>query len=239
MSHEDAQELLGAYAVDAVDTDEAVRIEAHVADCPRCGAELAAHRDTAAVLGHGHVEPPADLWDRVAASLDEVPPPLDLTRYAGARRRRIAVPLVAAAAALVAVIGLSVVTVQQRRDINRIEATVRGAYVMPQALAAFASPLTKVATMKADGVFMRAAVYPNGAGYLIVDEIPPLPAGRTYQLWAVGAAEPISAGVLGRAPGIVAFQTSESTPALAITVEPAGGSVRPSLPPLVQGTLEA
>ncbi len=36
MKHEEVSELLGAFALDAVDGDEYEQIEAHLAECPRC-----------------------------------------------------------------------------------------------------------------------------------------------------------------------------------------------------------
>ena len=40
MSHDEASDLLGAYALDAVDGDEFVELEEHLGTCPRCRAEL-------------------------------------------------------------------------------------------------------------------------------------------------------------------------------------------------------
>ncbi|MEA3055576.1 MAG: hypothetical protein QOD30_1008, partial [Actinomycetota bacterium] len=51
-SHDEIQELLGAYALDAVDPDERSDVEDHLRDCARCRAEVAEHRDTAAFLAH-------------------------------------------------------------------------------------------------------------------------------------------------------------------------------------------
>ena len=54
--HTDVEGLLGAYALDAVDPEETERIEAHLADCPRCRAEVDRHREVAAAIGNS-VEP--------------------------------------------------------------------------------------------------------------------------------------------------------------------------------------
>ncbi|MCL2394565.1 MAG: anti-sigma factor [Acidimicrobiaceae bacterium] len=69
MTHDDLQSLLGAYALDALDPDEVAEVEEHLAECPRCRAEVAAHRQTASLLATpGGVAPPA-IWDRIAAEL--------------------------------------------------------------------------------------------------------------------------------------------------------------------------
>jgi hypothetical protein len=81
-THHDIQELLGAFALDAVDDEERDVIEAHLAGCPRCRAEVEGHRETAALLAHSGARAPEGVWDRISDALDEAPPALDLARIA-------------------------------------------------------------------------------------------------------------------------------------------------------------
>ncbi len=74
--------------------------------------------------------------------------------------------------------------------------------------------------------------------------LPPLPAGRTYQLWVVTATQaPISAGLLTPdATGSVSdyFSTPPDIPqpvAMAVTIEPAGGVPAPTGDRYLVGTL--
>jgi anti-sigma factor RsiW len=69
MTHAEIIELLGAYALDAVSPEEALEIEQHLADCPRCRVEVADHREVAGVLGNLSGTAPAGLWDRIADQL--------------------------------------------------------------------------------------------------------------------------------------------------------------------------
>ncbi len=68
--HEEMAELLGAYTLDAVEDDDARRIERHLAACPRCRAETDQLRQVAAALGtQAGLEagtPPQAVWDRIA-----------------------------------------------------------------------------------------------------------------------------------------------------------------------------
>ncbi len=66
LTHEEIQELLGAYALDAVDPDEAELIERHLEACPRCRAEVEGHREVATMLGNTGGDAPDGLWDRIA-----------------------------------------------------------------------------------------------------------------------------------------------------------------------------
>jgi Anti-sigma-K factor rskA, C-terminal len=73
--------------------------------------------------------------------------------------------------------------------------------------------------------------------------LPPLPAGRTYQLWVVTAQAPISAGLLTPdTQGSVSevFNTPPDIPqpvAMAVTIEPAGGVPAPTGDKYLIGTL--
>ena len=73
--------------------------------------------------------------------------------------------------------------------------------------------------------------------------LPPLPAGRTYQLWVVTAQAPISAGLLTPdQQGSVSevFNTPPDIPqpvAMAVTIEPAGGVPAPTGDKYLIGTL--
>jgi anti-sigma factor RsiW len=69
MTHAEISELLAAYALDAVSPEEAVELEQHLAECPRCRAEVAAHLEVAGVLGNLSGTAPAGLWDRIAEEL--------------------------------------------------------------------------------------------------------------------------------------------------------------------------
>ena len=70
MSHEEIEELLGAYALDAVEPNVAAIIEAHLEGCVRCAIEVAQHHEVAGLLANAGGAPPSSLWDGIAAQLD-------------------------------------------------------------------------------------------------------------------------------------------------------------------------
>ncbi|MDB5271388.1 MAG: hypothetical protein JWP58_4428 [Hymenobacter sp.] len=69
--------------------------------------------------------------------------------------------------------------------------------------------------------------------YVDVRSLPPLPADKQYQLWALDKGKPIDAGVLTVATatgeGLQHMKDIASAQTFAMTVEPAGGSVGPTL----------
>ena len=259
MTHDEASDLLGAYALDAVDGDEFTELEAHLESCPRCRAELDSLREVAAAMGNS-VEPlPEGLWSQIAVRLperqeDREPPPMPrLTPEAGSpfrspapnggsspRRRTMLTTIGAiavAAAAVAIVLGIGLV----RAD-NKVS-NLQSADGAPSAATAAAlnTPGHQIVNLDAGthGQQAQVVVLPSGQGYLVSSSLPALDKGRTYQLWAIEGNQPISLGLLGSSPSHAAFTMAGSTQPshLSITSEPAGGSVFPTGPIVATGTV--
>jgi hypothetical protein len=245
LTHTEIEELLGAYALDAVDADEADAVELHLRECPRCRDEVAAHRQTAALLAHTGADAPAGVWDRITGSLTETPPAAARQLPWAVPRRPRQVPVVrllagamAAAAVVVALLGVTVV--RQSRRLDRLSLT-------QAATAALVDPAAhKVRLASADGsATVDAVVLPDGRGYIVRDTLPSLDSKRTYQLWGLPPTSndgpvAVSLAVLGRQPDVVAFRTPRGTSALAITAEKGPRGVKsPQHPPIVTGAVTA
>jgi anti-sigma factor RsiW len=236
-THDTIAELLGVYALDAVEPDEAVRVEAHLATCAACRTEVDEHREVAALLAETGTAPPPALWDRIQAgiSVEDAAP-------AGAQviplrpRRQVMAPLAAAAAAAV-MVGL--VAVQTARVTNlqteltatesrveQLELAIASGDLEPFIEAALADPGTVTVTLasRRPGVSGTVILLADGTGLLADHTLAPLPADRTYQLWAIQDGRVISAGLLGSDPGVVPFHVDlERLDGLVITEEEAGG----------------
>ena len=257
MTHDEASELLGAYALDAVDGDECVELEAHLDSCPRCRAELDGLRDIAAAMGNS-VEPlPEGLWSQIASKLpehrdDDEPPPMpqlvghDASPFrspgkGARRRRRITVGAVSALAAAAAVaIALGIGLVHANDKVSRLQ-SVQGTTAPATVAAALHTPGHRVVTLDSHSgaQLAQVVVVPSGQGYLVSSELPRLGRDQTYQLWAIEGNQPISLGLLGTSPRQVAFtMAGSSRPShLSITAEPAGGSVFPTGSIIATGTV--
>ena len=246
MSHDEVAELLGAYALDAVDADERAAIEAHLSTCARCRAEVAEHREVAALLAHEGGDAPDGLWSRIAGSLDAPPPELRLrpvppsaAAEQAARRSvpRWATAVLAAAAAVLVVLGVTVV--RQGDRIDQLEATATADPLEVAFQAALDDPTTTLVELASpDGsVQLRGAVTADGRGFLRASSLPALDDDRTYQLWgAAPSGDLVSLGVLGADPGVVAFDAS-GFELLAVSEEDLPGVVAPTADPVVAGPL--
>lgn len=246
LAHEEIQELLGAYALHAVEPDEADVVERHLEVCPRCRSEVAGHREVATFLGNTGGDAPEGLWDRISSQLEESPPPMRLNLPAAQsnvtprRRERssriLAAALGTAAALAIGILGAQVV--RQQDQLNRFEAAIEDGSMLTAANVALSDPNAAQAELQSFNgeVTGTAVLLPNGTGFLLAHELPGLDGDRTYQLWGKTDSGLISLGLLGAEPGaVVPFSASGDIGALAITAEDAGGVSQSKNPAVLSG----
>ena len=245
MTHDEVAELLGAYALDAVDRDEAEEIEAHLVDCPRCRDEVAHHREVAAALAFAGATAPDGLWTRIASSLEAAPPEPELGRlypFKATARSKTARVLTgvsaAAAAAVIALLGVQIHTLDHR--ISVVSSALPAAGLQGAVQAALLDPAATRVHLESDDhqLVVDAVGAKDGNGYLVVNNLPLLAQSRTYQLWGVVGDTRISLGVLGPHPTEVAFRAAAPVAALAVTDETGGGVVSSVQKPVVVGFLD-
>jgi hypothetical protein len=251
LSHDEVVALLGAYALDAVDGDEAAAVLSHLEACPSCRSELEEFRAVAATMARagpddaadGVPGPPEGQWARIAARLDpegrrdravvaplRPAPDSDL----GRRHRPRWVAIVVGVAAAVVIALLAVQVNHLDHQVSQLQAA-RPTGTVQQALdAALADPQAqRIVLTGAERPRAEIVVVPSGTSYFVNRSLPALAPGRTYQLWVFVGTTPISLGLLGGHPGTVAFAFGHTAPvrAVAVTAEPGGGSVGPTTAP--------
>jgi anti-sigma factor RsiW len=230
--NDDIHALSGSYAVDALDPEERELFERHLAECPACRDEVASLRAAATRLSAiVETEPPAALRASVLRQISTVRPlpplrPEVPTRVAGpARLRRHPWLLSAVAAALVAVAALGI---WRAVDTSPPPTVAERVLEAPDASrVAHRFPGGATATVVRSKQVGRAV--------LITSNMPAPPAGKVYQLWLedrAGTMQP--AGLMsGSGDKIVTLNgDAREASAAGITVEPVGGSRRPTSQPL-------
>lgn len=255
MNADELDSLLGAYALDAVDDDERVAVEAYLATNPRARAEVAEHREVATMLAFSGAPAPTGVWDRIASSLEErAPAPemvlapvlsLDQRRNPEQRRqvqrRRQGLTLVlggAAVAAVAAVAVLGVKVVDQGNQLDRYRKSESNSQLNAAAIEALADPTARKASLvSASGNYAVQVAVEDGVGYLLASDLPALTDDRTYQLWGVIEGKVISLGVLGSSPKVVAFPADKGLVTLVITDEQRGGVPVSAQPAFAAGDL--
>jgi anti-sigma-K factor RskA len=258
-STHDELALAAAYVLGALDAAERRAFDAHVAVCAICREEVRSLQHVADALAYSvpAVTPGADLRARILG------PIVGDAAGAGADRGSATRPRVSSrlpawlplAAAIVIAVGLGAQAWRLQGRLSGLETrlvdaerraaaaesdTLRAQRVADDArltLAVFAAPdLARIdlagltPAPKATG---RALWSRNRGMVFTTANLPPLAAGRVYQVWVVTAQAPVSAGLISTDSSGTAtafFQTPPDIPApvaVAVTVSPAGGLPAP------------
>ncbi|MFN3254067.1 MAG: anti-sigma factor domain-containing protein [Ilumatobacter sp.] len=208
-------ELLGAYALDAVDDDERRRVDDYLRINPKAAREVEQHREVATMLAFTGMNAPEGVWAKIEQELGSaLPPPApgpELAKVLAMGGSSLAVPNPVPNPDSDRAVGRSSATVipMRRRMATSVAPWLVGAaaavVIAVGAVALFAdrsdsrSPLEQAyeaaltdrdsvtAELVADGASATAlgVIDQDGHGYLDATTLPTLPSGQTYQLWGV------------------------------------------------------
>jgi anti-sigma-K factor RskA len=225
--------LAGAYALDALDTDERAVFEQHLTTCQDCAEEVRGLQNTAAELSHTTaITPPPYLRAGVLTAIGKVrplPPITDnVVQLRRARAGRLLWQGLAAACALIA-IATSVWGYQQHRDASRPESAQASAIDLLLRAPDAAATTGPVGSGQATLVYSKA----EGRLVLLAHGLAAPAAGKTYQLWMISPDNVVtSAGTF--APDSSGNATKDAsgnltgTVRMGVSVEPSGGSTKPT-----------
>lgn len=235
--HRAIEEMIAAYALDALSADEmhdaGRELLDHLAWCAECQRVYRDLRETSADLALA-AEPAAvssDFRARVlSVTQQERKPSLRGTTRAAQR------VLVASLAAVMALGGLSVYLTTQLNEARSDRAQAR------QVLAFINQPSTRVTTLQGSGGAgrMTLAVHSDGRALLLGSELR-LPPDRLFEIWLVRGAKVVPAGVFVDDAGSAVVEMTVD-PArdlgIAITIE-AERVQQPTGTPVFQGSIPA
>jgi|SRR5580698_6601833 anti-sigma-K factor RskA len=237
---ENVHALTGVYALDAIDGSERERFEHHLSRCPACDNEVRGLQETATRFALAvSAQPPDRLKERVmtaAAQTRQVPP----VPHLHARPpepgtvwvRRLAMPLAAACLVIAVVLGVLLGMARSQLDTARTQ--------QRQVAAVLNAPGARLVSVRTSVGGLATVVVASRLHELIFTSngMPGLPSSKVYQLWVMGAnGSATSAGLLARTAN------GSTSPVLAsglvrgdrvgVTVEPAGGTTKPTTTPIV------
>lgn len=261
----DLHHLSGAYAVDALDDAERTSFEQHLAVCADCRAEVSELSATAHSLGSlTETAPPPSLRAAVLTGIAQVRPLPPLGQDAGQPATAGAVTPASVPTGGPATpddrrgpgAGDTVVPINRHRRRTPWFAAAAAAAVVavgglvwspwsddappPSPLAQVTTAADAQRTSSTRAGVTTEVVYSRqlGKAAISVRGLAPAPAGKTYQLWYIGAGGTItSAGLFSVDPdgNGSALLSGRATPTdkVAVSVEPAGGSQQPTTDPVV------
>jgi anti-sigma-K factor RskA len=246
---DDLHVLTGSYALDAVSDAEREEFERHLQHCPTCDAEVRGLRETAARLALAcAMTPPARMERRVLAAAYQTRqlPPLSadrphrfprralprraLPRWVSSRGtfprltvpRRMAVLAAAASVAVAVALGITQLSAQHQLDQARATAIARVVTAPDAHVETTQTSAGGNITVVTSAALREAVVSASGMASL--------PSSRVYQVWVLSPSGARSAGLMhGSSLLASAIRPGDR---IGITVEPAGGTARPTTTPV-------
>lgn len=236
--HSLLRENIPAYALGALDAEDARALEAHLQTCEACQAELAEYRAMSeSLLAATPPRPPSPaLRKRLQSQLPSARPV-----QKSARPRIVwSFPQWAMGGALALLLVMNLFSFLQMREFQRQQLNVQRQLQNSQAaLAMLSYPGTEALPIHADNISGTVLLDRdrNGAA-LIVWNLPQLEDTQTYQVWLIEANDDRVSGGVFRPQAdlpyttqpVFANQDLSNFVGIGVTVEPAGGSDRPTGP---------
>ncbi|HEX5415581.1 MAG TPA: anti-sigma factor, partial [Chloroflexota bacterium] len=199
MAYEHPDDLIAAYALDALSEDEQARVRAHLAVCESCRQAAAEFAQVVEVLPVALAHEPGprpDLRDRIIASsqatpqlppevkpMVAIPRPVERPRRSGWSRFG---GWLAAAALFLISLGLGAWNVSLQQQIQALQRPV--------------AQVSLVATADGGGASGRLALATDQPSVLSVRNLPPPESGRVYEAWVINAGGPLPAGTFVTTP---------------------------------------
>ncbi len=231
--HVPFRENIPAYALGALDKEDAAALESHLRTCESCRDELDAYRATSdnLLMGFPPQNPSAALRRQLQRRL---PGAQKATRP----RLNWSFPRAVVGIAIVLLLALNVFSISQVRALQRQQAELMDQMQngqMALAMLSYSNTQTfPINEEKARGSLLLDKEYNNAV--LILRGLPAIPNNQTYQIWLITPNEDrVSAGLLRPqtdqpfiAEPIRSTQDLVNFVGVGMTVEPAGGSDHPT-----------
>lgn len=225
---------LAAFALGVLDAPERESVERHLAVCPGCQEEVDAFAETAwSIAQTAALDTPSGLRESIVARAMRESRPLAQPRPVSVFDRLIGVirwpipAFVPLALALLLVVSLAGI-VGARRDADAYAAALSGV------ASAHVIPLFGTETALRGSVVVPASGAP---AYLILD-VPAAPSGKVWEAWILNGERPIGAGITDARSGVTTILLTAplgTGDGVAVTLEPAGGSLVPTTAPVLAG----
>ena len=237
MDDKSFDDLKDAYALGALPDDERATVDAYLALHPERQAEIDELAGVTGLLALAppEYEPSADLRRRVmeAVEAESVRPraarrrPASswLDRFAGLRN-------VALGAAAVLVVGLLSWNVLLQENVRDLRGQVEKARTADQE----AREIELGGAWAEQGARAEVTALKDDRAILVVEDMPSMPEGRIGQVWVIRGENPEPSGLLEPSGNMAATAITaplRGADAIAVTVEPAGGSDKPTSDPVL------
>jgi anti-sigma-K factor RskA len=237
MAHDEMLESVAAYALGVLPPDEAAAVEQHLRSCAECTAEYCILRPAVTAVAYSAEScADTDSGAAVASPLLKARIMKQVRAEAMPRRTIVAWPayaLAAACLALALLTGLLDLSLNDRLNRERTEAAQQR-----ETIADLMAPDSKRMSFKHGEVLMHGQRL-----YIAMHDMPMPPPGKVYQAWTLAKGAKAVAPSMTFMPGnngmtVVRLPEAATTlAAVAVSIEPAGGSQQPTSKPIAMVAL--
>jgi anti-sigma-K factor RskA len=221
MTCEDLKPEYGAYALGVAEDPELSEIGAHLARrCPVCTPGVRSAMGTVSAMSGAvkAMDPPKRLRTRVVGMVSPAP----------RRVWSVFIPWAVAGALAVVLLSVAIPARVNAPDRQKLE----------ELLSILNDPAAKDVAFGVPSARGRVFVSPGKGVVLIASQLPVLDANKTFEMWVIPATgKPIPAGLFRGGEDSTALYVHpgpvDNAAAVAVTVEPKGGSAQPTTTPFV------
>jgi anti-sigma-K factor RskA len=242
MDQERFEDLKDSYVLGALPEEERLEFERYLMAHPDLQAEV---EDLGAVAGllafsPREQEPPPELRHRIMATVEAeaAHPHTSHRSWLAGLWEAVGVRDLVLAAAAVLVIGLFSWSMLLQGEVRDLQGRVQSLQSQPQGpqMIALGGAGTK------QGARAELVTLGGDRAVLVAEDMPPVPEGKTYQIWVIKGDTPQPSGLFeprGNAIAAVVENPVKGADAVAVTVEPEGGSKKPTTDPILVGKVKA
>jgi anti-sigma-K factor RskA len=242
MDQERFEDLKDAYVLGALPEEERLEFEQYLVAHPDLQEEVEALGAVAGLLAFSpqEQEPPPELRRRIMATVEaeSVHPHTSRRSWLAGLWEAVGIKDLALAAAAMLVIGLFSWSMLLQGEVRDLQGRVQSLQSQPQGPQVIA--LGGVGTKQ--GARAELVTLEGDRAVLVAENMPPVPEGKTYQIWVIKGDTPQPSGLFepkGDSIAAVVENPVEGADAVAVTVEPKGGSKKPTTDPMLVGKVRA
>ncbi len=242
MNQERFEDLKDAYVLGALPEEERLEFEQYLMTHPDLQEEVEALGTVAGLLAFSpqEQEPPPELRRRIMATVEaeSVHPHNSRRSWLAGLWEAVGIRDLALAAAAMLVIGLFSWSMLLQGEVRDLQDRVQSLQSQPQGPQLIA--LGGVGTKQ--GARAELVTLEGDRAVLVAENMPPVPEGKTYQIWVIKGDTPQPSGLFepkGDSIAAVVENPVEGADAVAVTVEPKGGSKKPTTDPMLVGKVKA
>jgi anti-sigma-K factor RskA len=244
MDQERFEDLKDAYVLGALPEEERLEFEQYLTAHPDLQVEIEELSTIAGLLAFSvrEQEPPPELRRRIMDTVEAeavhtaevVDPRASRRSWLAGLWEAVGPSDLALAAAAMLVIGLFSWSMLLQGEVRDLQGRVQSLQSQPQGPQMIA--LGSVGTKQ--GARAELVTLEGDRAVLVAENMPPVPEGKTYQIWVIKGDTPQPSGLFepkGDSIAAVVENPVEGADAVAVTVEPKGGSKKPTTDPMLVG----